>query len=102
MNENSEILKLVEQILGICSPLKIILYSKKHNLNDELASFKLCVIVPDDTDPVSLESRIYLELDSENSFDVLIYKSTEWNRLSADDISFAGKIVKTGVVLYEL
>jgi len=102
MNENPIITRLAEQILDYCSPLKIILFSKKNNLNDELASFKLCVIVPDGTDIVELETKLYLELDCENPFDVLLYNISEWENLSADEVSFAGKIARMGVVLYEL
>ena len=102
MVENPIIINLVDQILDLCNPLKIILFNKKHDLFDNLTSFKLCVIVPDDTDVDDLECTLYLELECENPFDVLIYKETEWTNLIIDEASFAGKISRTGVVLYEL
>ncbi len=102
MIENPIITDLVDQILNFCSPLKILLFSKKYNLNDELTSFKLCVIVPNDTDTATLETTLYLELDCENPFDVLLYKQSEWDANSSDEVSFAGKISRSGVVLYEL
>lgn len=102
MNENPIIINLSEQILDLCEPLKIILFSKKHNLSGELSSFKLCVVVSDEVDLSELESKLYLELDCENPFDVLLYKISEWENNIADDSSFAAKIAKTGAVLYEL
>lgn len=102
MSENPIIMNLVNQILDFCNPLKIILFSKKYNLSHELTSFKLCVIVPDDVDVTELECRIYLELESENPYDVVIYKKTEWEHHLVEENSFAGVISRTGVVLYEL
>ena len=102
MIENPIIINLVEQILDLCNPHKIILFNKKFDLYENLTSFKLCVIVPDDVDVIELESRLYLELECENPFDVLIYKESEWKNHSEDETSFAGKMSKSGVVLYEL
>jgi len=101
MNENPIILNLVEQILDLSEPKKIILFSKKFNLSEEMTSFKLCVIVSNDVDISELESKLYLELDCENPFDVLLYNISEWEHYADDISSFAGKIAKTGVVLYE-
>ena len=102
MNENPIIQQLVEQILNLCEPTKIILFSKKFNLSEEMTSFKLCLIVADDVDIIELESKLYLELDCENPFDILIYNISKWEHYADDISSFAGKIAKAGVVLYEL
>ncbi len=102
MKHHPIISDLINQILDFSNPIKIILYNKKININDELTSFKLCVIVPDDTNIPSLESKLYLELNCENPFNVLIYKISEWDCLIEDDTSFASTILKTGVCVYEL
>lgn len=102
MEENPVILNVVDQILEHCSPHKIVLFNKKHDLFDNLTSFKLCVVVPDDIDTNELECTLYLELECENPFDVLLYKESEWHNLIVDETSFAGKILKTGVTLYEI
>lgn len=102
MNENPIIINVVDQILDLCNPHNIILFSKKFDLWENLIAFKLCVIVADDVDTTELECNLYLELECNITFDVLIYKSTEWCNLIGDDASFAGKISKSGVVLYEL
>ncbi len=102
MNDNPIMLNLVEEILDICEPEKIILFSTKYNLSHEMTSFKLCVIVSDNSDINELEAQIYLELECESPFDVVIYKSSVWEELVDDDSSFASKVSRTGVVLYEL
>lgn len=102
MNKDPIIMNLVDEILNICNPIKIILYNVKFNIIKEMTSFKLCVIVSDDTAIDELESKLYLELDCENPFDVLLYTLSEWEHYNFDETSFAGKIAKTGVVLYEL
>ena len=102
MNQNPVIINLVNQILNFRNLLKIILFNVKFNILKEMTSFKICVIVSDDQDIYELESKLYLELECENPFDVLIYKVSEWEHYSFDETSFAGKIAKTGVVLYEL
>jgi hypothetical protein len=101
MVENPIIMNVVDQILDLCNPYMIILFNTKYDLFDNLTSFKLCVIVPDNVDTTELEYTLYLELECENPFDVLLYKVSEWSNLCDDDASFAGKISKTGVVLYE-
>ena len=101
MQEEPIITKMADDILNMCEPRKIILFSKKYNMSDELTSFKLCVIVPDNVDLTELECKIYLELDCENPFNVILYKASEWEHICVDDESFANKIIKNGVVLYE-
>lgn len=100
--DNPIINNIVEQILDLCNPYKIILFSTKYNLSNEMTSFKLCVIMPDDIDVTELECQLYLEIDCENPFDVVIYRISEWKELVLDDSSFASKVERTGVVLYEL
>ena len=102
MEQEPIITKMADDILNMCEPLKIILFSKKYDMSDELASFKLCVIVPDGVDIAELESRIYLELDCENPFNVVLYNASEWEQICVDDESFANKVMKNGVLLYEL
>lgn len=101
MQQEPNIMKITDEILDICNPKKIILFSKKYNLANELVSFKLCVIVPDNVDISELEAKIYLELDCENPFDVILYNISEWNNLSIENESFANRVMRNGVVLYE-
>ncbi len=102
MPNEGVIVNLYEQILDHCNPKKIILFSKKYNISGELSSFKLCVIVSDDININSLKQTLYLELECENPFDVLIYRQSEWDENCEDEHSFAEKIKKSGAVLYEL
>ncbi len=102
MEQEPVISNLAESILDICEPRKIILFSKKYNIAGELKSFKICIIVPDDVDIAELECRLYLELDCENPYDILIYRISEWEDICTDDTSFANKILRNGAVLYEI
>ncbi len=102
MDINPIIQNITNQILDITNPFKIILFNRKYDLFENLTSFKLCVVVDDNVNISELESDLYLNLECENPFDVIIYKQSEWFNLIEDDTSFARKISKTGVVLYEL
>lgn len=101
MEQEETILSLSENILDMCNPIKTILFSKKYSVSGELRSFKLCVIVPDDTEVTDLECKLYLQLDCENPFDILLYRKSEWEEFCLDNTSFANKVMKNGVVLYE-
>lgn len=101
MQQEPVILKMADEILDICNPKKIIIFSKKYNMAQELTAFKLCVIVPDSIDTSELECRIYLELDCENPFNVILYNISEWERICVDNGSFANSIIRNGVVIYE-
>lgn len=102
MVQEKVIVDLTEHILDLCTPVKIILFSKKYNVEGELTSFKLCVVVKDDVDTDEVECTLYLQLECENPFDVIIYKESEWNTIALEEDSFAAKIQRSGAVLYEL
>lgn len=101
MLQEPVIMKMSDEILDMCNPKKIIIFSKKYNMANELNSFKLCVIVPDDIDVADLEYKIYLELECENPFNVIFYSISEWEHICVDDGSFANKVMRNGVVIYE-
>lgn len=101
MQQEPVITKMADDILNMIEPQKIIIFSKKYNMAGELTSFKLCVIVPDSDDISELECRIYLELECESPFNVILYNASEWERICVDDESFANSIMRNGVVLYE-
>ena len=101
MNQEIVISEILENVLSICNPIKILLISKKYDASGQLSSFKLCVIVEDSVDLDEIESQIYLELDCENPFDVILYTLSEWEEICEENGSFANKIQKSGVLLYE-
>ncbi len=102
MIDTSKIKVIADEIVAICSPLKIFLISNKVSRTGEITSFKLCLIVADSVPSVSeLECSLYMGIDSDLPFDLVIYKKSEWNDLKDDIGTFAWKINNTGTLLYE-
>lgn len=90
---------LRDDIIRLCQPIKIYLFSKKQKLCGDCCSVKLCVIIPDGNSRV-VEQRLYVEVESELAFDVLVYTADEWKKLLDNKMSFAAQIEKTGRVIY--
>lgn len=97
---NIHITELVDEIVRKYKPAKIYLISHKQNLSGVITSFKLCVVC-DVADGNALEHDMYLTLESELPFDVVVYTIAEWGQMSASEHSFAAKIIDTGIILYE-
>ena len=95
--------KTADNIAELSNPIRIYLISHKINhATDELISFKLAVIVSDDTDSISeLECYLYTAVDCDYPYDLVLYKESEWETLSDDPRTFAWAIRETGGVLYE-
>ena len=98
-----EIQATAEAIAKLGKPLKIYLISSKVNhITDELISFKLALIVSDETPSISeLECFLYTAVDCDYPYDLVLYRQKEWNTLSQDPRTFAWSIRETGGVLYE-
>jgi hypothetical protein len=83
------------------SPRGIVLISKKVNNHGELTSFKVALLVDDDITSVSeLECKIYIDVDSDIPYDIVIYRVSEWLYLKEDTSTFAYRIYSQGVWLY--
>lgn len=102
MKNNPYIKKLVSSIAEHCDELiKIYLISNKIDTNGELTSFKLALIVRNSIESNSeLECRLYLNIDCELPFDLVIYREDEFEKLKGEIGSFAWKINNSGTVLY--
>ena len=100
--EFPEIQATADEIFKLGKPLKVYLISHKSNhQTGELRSFKLAIIVSDDTPNISeLECYLYTAVDCEYPYDLVIYKESEWNTLSDDPRTFAWSIAQTGVLLH--
>lgn len=102
MVENAVIDYVVKKIVRYTSPEKIYLISHKVNISGDLTGFKLCIILADDSQSISeTEYNLYMKIDSEIPFDLVLYKHSEWEELKDDIGSFAWKIFNTGTVVYE-
>lgn len=95
-----QIENLSQGIIALCSPSRIFLYSAKQNIKGELSSFKLCLVVDDSFDKIKLETSIYLNLECDIPFDILIYHETEFDELCEETGSFANRIWEGGELLY--
>lgn len=97
-----EIQTVADEIAELGKPIRIYLISHKTNhATNQLASFKLALIVPDDTKSISeLECYLYTAVDSDCPYDLVLYKESEWNTLSEDPRTFAWSIKEDGSVLY--
>lgn len=101
MSDNELINRTAEEIKSICSPLNIILVSNKVNTEGELVSFKLVVVVDDSVESTSeLECRLYMQIDCDIPYDIVLYKVSEWDRFKNDIGTFAWKIYNTGAYIY--
>ena len=97
-----EIRKAADELAELGKPLRIYLISHKTNhATGELISFKLALIVRDDTANLSeLECFLYTAVDCVCPYDLVLYKQSEWETLSQDSRTFAWSIRETGEVLY--
>ena len=98
--DNPTLSQLTADIVQLLSPEKIIVFSQKQSADGRLTSVKLCIIITDG-DPKAAEHRLYMELENDLPFDVLVYTLAEWRHLLEIPYSFAGRIQKTGRVIYE-
>ena len=98
-----EIQATADAIAELGKPLKIYLISHKTNhATGELISFKLALIVKDDTANISeLVCFLYTAVDCDYPYDLVLYRQSEWETLSHDPRTFAWSIRETGGVLYE-
>ena len=96
-----EIESLKNKIIEAADPELIILFGEKKHLGSEkVREVNLCVVVSD-SDCKKTEKRIYLNVESEIAFNILVYSLDEWQRLKKDDTSYACSIIKKGVLIYE-
>ena len=94
-----KLLALRDEVVRLVSPLRIMVFSRKQTLDGTLASVKLAVIIGAG-DPHAAEHRLYMELEADIPFDVVVYTAQEWEQRLRDPLSFAARIRDTGVVLY--
>lgn len=94
-----EIAHVVDSIAKRFHPQKIYMFSNKRGAGGRPASFKLCIVL-DSTDMGETEREIYLTVESEVPFDLVLYKPRQFDELLTRKGSFAQKVVGTGVLLY--
>jgi hypothetical protein len=94
-----DIAEVVGRIAEGFAPEKIYLFSLKRGHIGRSAGFKLCVVV-DSEDLEQTERQIYLKVESEVPYDLVLYSPEMFEELLARKGSFAGRIVEHGRLLY--
>ena len=95
----AEITGVVDKIAELQKPYKIYLFSNKRGEKGKTSGFKLCVIA-EHCERSEAERDIYLKVDSEVPFDIVLYTPAEWAELTVRKGSFAEKVAKTGALVY--
>ena len=103
MHYDERIMKVGEEIAALVRPVRIWIFHSKYALDGALESFKLCVIVNEsESECYKTEQKIYLNVECDVPYDVLVYNREHWDSLMEDPCSFASRGIKNGgVVLYE-
>lgn len=95
-----ELDKIKNQIISSYNPSKIILFgSLAKGTWRKNSDIDLCIIKNSDNKR-ELIADIYLNINSEVPFDILVYTEEEWALCVKDTTSFAYLIDSKGVVLY--
>jgi hypothetical protein len=99
MELNETIKTVCDEIVKNFGPEKVILYNVKRSVGGEIRGFKICVIVETEN-RLDTEKHIYLDVDSDIPFDVLVYTPAEWDELQNEKTSFACRIIKEGTYIH--
>ena len=100
INLISEIDNIAKQFVEIYNPYKLILFgSQAKNKSTSKSDIDLCVITQTADKRTSL-TDMYLNIECDKPFDLLLYTPDEWERNVSDHTSFAYRINKEGVVLH--
>ena len=90
-----------EQVIRLCAPEKILLFgSQTKGTATAKSDIDLCVIASTN-DKRSLLTDLCCDTESDTPIDFLLYTPEEWEHSVADSQSFANKLNREGVVLYE-
>lgn len=91
-----DIVKEITRLVCVC---RIYLYNQRIGSGGDTTSFKLCIIAPV-TDKSKAERDIYLHTDCDVPFDILFYTPEEWDSLIQNPDSFANRILRNGLVVW--
>lgn len=95
-----ELQAIQEQIIHLCRPQKILLFgSQAKGTATSKSDIDLCVIASTE-DKRELLTDLYCDTDSNIPIDFLLYTPEEWGQCVEDRQSFAHKLNREGIVLY--
>lgn len=91
-----ELRSVLGEIRRISGAEKLVVYGmKREGAGERVRDVNVCVIA-DTADKAALERRLYLEIESDLAFDVIIYTPAEWEALTRDPQSYASRIAEKG------
>lgn len=100
MFDNTEIEAIKEQIIRLYKPEKLFLFgSQARGSASNNSDIDLCIIVDTDNKRALL-AEMYLHIDSNRPFDLILYTPREWNQISSDSGTFAKIIAEKGIEIY--
>lgn len=99
MELDANIKRVCDYVKSNFNPEKVILFNVKRSGSGAIRSFKICVII-DTKNKLDTERHIYLDVDSDIPFDVLVYTPSEWEKLLSEKSSFACRVIKEGTYVY--
>lgn len=92
---------LKQQIVKRYNPVDIILFgSYAKGVIRKASDVDLCIIIDTD-DKRKLLQDIYMTIESELDFDVIIYTQDEWARYKTDSSTFGYIVFRTGVSIVD-
>ena len=101
VNVHAQITSIKEQIISQYAPAKIILFgSHVKGTATPKSDIDLCV-VKNTNNKRELLTEMYLNIESDKPFDLVLYTEPEWEECVNDTTSFAYIINKKGIVLYD-
>lgn len=97
---NDQLENIKQQLIDKFDPKEIILFgSLAKGTFRNTSDIDLCII-KDTSNKRELSTKMYIEIDSEIPFDLILYTFEEWNYCKDDKSSFAYSIINTGVKIY--
>jgi len=100
LKTSPEIDNITRQFVEIYNPHKLILFgSQAKNKSTAKSDIDLCVVAKI-ADKRTALTDMYLNIECDRPFDLLLYTPDEWERNVTDHTSFAYQINKEGVVLH--
>jgi predicted nucleotidyltransferase len=97
---DKKIKKITQQFIDRYNPDKLLLFgSQAKNTTKPNSDIDLCVIIKVD-DKHMLLTDMYLHIESNMPFDIVLYSPGEWEQCVTDPTSFAYHISKEGILLY--
>lgn len=99
-NFNKEIDYIKKQVIEKYNPKEIILFgSVAKGIFREHSDIDLCIIM-DTMNKRELLTNMYIDIESNIPFDLVLYTIEEWKNCINDKSSFAYAIINTGVKIY--